>query len=69
MCVLLTTMVGHSFSCLKHASIDPRLTYAHVEASSMINRHGLTKISMSLIQGWAFCGFPWSLKLNATQII
>jgi hypothetical protein len=48
---LLATMVGHSFSSLKHASLDPKITFAHVEAFSMINRHSPTKISMSLIVG------------------
>jgi hypothetical protein len=51
MCVPLTAMAGHSFSCLKHASIDPRIAYAHVEASLMINIHNPKKYSMSLIVG------------------
>jgi hypothetical protein len=61
---MLTTMVGHSFNYLKCASINPRFTCAHFEALSMITIHIPTKISMSLIMGWAFCGFPWRLKLN-----
>jgi hypothetical protein len=64
MCVLPTTMVGHYFSCLKHASIDPKIACAHVEASSTINIRSPTKNSMSLIVGWAPHGFSWRLKLN-----
>jgi len=44
--------------------MDPKITSTHVEASSMINICSPTKISMSLIMGWALCGFPWRLKLN-----
>ncbi len=69
MCILPTTMVGHSFSCFKCASIDPKIVCAHVEAFSMINKHSPTKYSMSLIVGWALCGFPWRLKLNVAWII
>jgi hypothetical protein len=64
MCVPTIVMVGHSFNYLKRASMDPKITSTHVEASSMINIHSATKNSMSLIVGWAFCGFPWRLKLN-----
>jgi hypothetical protein len=64
MCVLPATMVGHYFNLFKHASIDPRITYAHVEASLMINICSPTKYSMSLIVGWAPHGFPLRLKLN-----
>jgi hypothetical protein len=57
-------MVGHYFSLFKHASIDPRIAYAHVETFSMINIRSPTEYSMSLIVGWAPHGFPWRLKLN-----
>ncbi len=69
MCVPSTTMVGHSFSCFKHTSIDPRIACAHVEASSMINIRSPAKYSMSLIVGWAFNDFPWRLKLNVAWIV
>ncbi len=59
-----TTMVGHSFSYLKCAYIDPRIAFANAKAFSMIHIHSPTKYSMSLIVGWALCGFPWKLKLN-----
>jgi hypothetical protein len=44
--------------------MDPKITSTHVETSSMINICSPTKISMSLIVGWALHGFPWRLKLN-----
>jgi hypothetical protein len=49
--------------------MDPKIIYAHVETFSMINRCSPTKFSMSLIMGWALCGFPWKLKLNVAQIV
>jgi hypothetical protein len=55
---------GAIFSCLKRASMDPKITSTHVETFSMIDICSPTKISMSLIVGWALRGFPWRLKLN-----